>query len=113
MTKNSIVLVPFPFDDFSSSKIRPALWLTNAIGKFNHVIIAFISSNVSNELIDSDIVIKKNTDLWKGTGLNVDSVIRLHKVVTIPKTLIKRRLGRINSDLEKIITRTICNLFEP
>jgi len=44
MIKNTIVLVPFPFDDFSVLKVRPALCLTSEIGKFNHVIIAFISS---------------------------------------------------------------------
>ena len=42
MIKNTIVLVPFPFDDFSNLKVRPALCLTSEIGKYNHVIIAFI-----------------------------------------------------------------------
>jgi len=44
MIKNSIVLVPFPFDDFSVLKVRPALCLTSQIGIHHHVIIAFISS---------------------------------------------------------------------
>jgi mRNA interferase MazF len=48
MIKNSIVLVPFPFDDFSSSKVRPVICLTPEIGKFKHIIVAFISSNVKN-----------------------------------------------------------------
>lgn len=59
MIKNAIVLVPFPFDDFSNAKVRPALCLTNEITKFNHVIIAFISSKIPEETIDSDILIKK------------------------------------------------------
>ena len=37
MIKHSIVLVPFPFDDFSTSKVRPALCLTTEIGQFNHI----------------------------------------------------------------------------
>jgi mRNA interferase MazF len=44
--KNSIVLVPFPFDDFSSTKVRPALCLTNLISGYNHVVISFITSQV-------------------------------------------------------------------
>ena len=56
--KNSIVLVPFPFDDFSDSKIRPALCLTNEIGNYQHVIIAFISSNLESNLLESDFFIK-------------------------------------------------------
>lgn len=96
MIRNSIVLVPFPFDDFSASKVRPALCLTAETGKFNHIIIAFISSKIPDELAESDIIVEKGSEYWEGTGLVVDSVIRLHKVVTIPKSLIKRRLGSIN-----------------
>ena len=84
MIKNTIVLVPFPFDDFSVTKVRPALCLTNEIGKYNHVIIAFISSKIPDDLIESDIIIKKQSENTIGTGLTVDSVIRLHKIVTIP-----------------------------
>jgi len=96
MIKNTIVLVPFPFDDFSVTKVRPALCLTNEIGKYNHVIIAFISSKIPDDLIESDIIIKKQSENTIGTGLTVDSVIRLHKIVTIPKSLIKRKLGTVN-----------------
>lgn len=60
MIKNSIVLVPFPFDDFSASKVRPALCLTNEIGSYKHIIIAFISSRIPEHLIDSDTLIKKH-----------------------------------------------------
>lgn len=77
MVKSSIVLVPFPFDDFSFTKVRPALCLTSEIGLHDHVIIAFITSKIPNELIDSDFVIKKESNYWIGTGLTVDSVIRL------------------------------------
>jgi hypothetical protein len=29
MTKGKVVLVPFPFDDLSATKVRPAFCLTN------------------------------------------------------------------------------------
>jgi mRNA interferase MazF len=112
MIKHSIVLVPFPFDDFSASKVRPALCLTSEISGHNHVIIAFISSKVPHDLLESDLVIKKGSPAWKGTGLTIDSVIRLHKIVTIPKSLIKRKLGAINDDVRKEIKRKIIKLFE-
>jgi mRNA interferase MazF len=112
MIKNSIVLVPFPFDDFSSTKVRPALCLTSEIGTYNHIIIAFISSRIPDDLIESDFVIKKNTKFWTGTGLTIDSVIRLHKMVTIPKSLIKRKLGVIDKNVQKAIAKKISQLFE-
>ena len=55
--KNSIVLVPFPFDDYSDSKLRPALCLTNEIGVYQHIIIAFISSNLESNQLETDILI--------------------------------------------------------
>jgi len=112
MIKNSIVLVPFPFDDFSGSKVRPALCLTSEIGKYDHIVIALISSKIPEDLNDSDLVIKRNTDDWTGTGLTVDSVIRLHKMVTIPKFLITRKLGTINKRIKSELTIKIRQLFD-
>ncbi len=62
MTKHSIILVPFPFDDFTSAKVRPALCLTDEIGAHNHIIIAFISSKLPSEEIASDLIIKHGTE---------------------------------------------------
>ncbi len=112
MIKHSIVLVPFPFDDFSASKVRPALCLTNEIGQHKHVIIAFISSVIPGDLVDSDIVIEKHSFNNEGTGLAVDSVIRLHKIVTIPKVLIKRRLGIVNKPIVLEIRNKMSRLFD-
>jgi len=37
MTRGKVVLVPFPFDDFSTTKVRPALCLTEPVGPYRHV----------------------------------------------------------------------------
>jgi mRNA interferase MazF len=112
MIKHSIVLVPFPFDDFSSAKVRPALCLTSEIGGLGHVIIAFISSNIPEDKLESDIEINLGTTEWSGTGLASDSVIRLHKIVTIPKYLIKRRLGKLNASMAELVRSKIFRLLD-
>lgn len=112
MIKNSIILVPFPFDDFSVAKVRPALCLTSEIGKYDHVIIAFISSKIPEDLIDSDVIVRKYSEISLETGLTVDSVIRLHKIVTIPKSLIKRKLGSISKTIEIEVNKKIRQLFD-
>jgi len=112
MIKNSIVLVPFPFDDFTELKVRPAICLTSEIGKYQHIIIAFITSKIPDDLIESDLVINKNSINSIGTGLAVDSVIRLHKIVTIPKNLIKRRLGTINQNVQNELNYKLIKLFD-
>lgn len=108
--KNSIVLVPFPFDDFTDLKIRPALCLTNNVGDFEHVIIAFISSKLNSNSLESDFLIE--SQLKPETGLKVNSIIKLNKIITIPKTLIKRKLGELSAVDCKIINQKIVKLFD-
>ena len=112
MIKNKIVLVAFPFDDFTNIKVRPALCLSNTIGRYEHVVIAFISSQMPEELLETDVVIKKEHPEFATTGLAVDSVIRIHKLVTIPKNLIKRELGTINTFLQNEVQQWIDRLFQ-
>jgi mRNA interferase MazF len=44
MMKGKVVLVPFPLDDLSTCKVRPAVCLTYPVGPHRHVIMALISS---------------------------------------------------------------------
>ncbi len=112
LIKGSIVLVPFPFDDFSSSKVRPALCLTSSIGSYNHIIIAFITSKIPKNVEPSDYIIRKDSHEWKGSGLIVDSAIRLHRIITIPEFLIKRRLGKLQNDVFEDVIMRFFSLFE-
>ncbi|MCY7323137.1 MAG: type II toxin-antitoxin system PemK/MazF family toxin, partial [Phormidesmis sp. CAN_BIN36] len=38
--KGKVVLVNFPFDDLSATKVRPAYCLTNSIGIHRHIVLA-------------------------------------------------------------------------
>ncbi len=105
--RNKIVLVPFPFDDFSGIKVRPAVCLTDKIGEYHHIIIAFISSKVSKNKSETDILL----DSGGNTGLKVDSVIRLHRITTIPHNLVKRELGRLPKTKEKELEQKLKTLF--
>lgn len=111
MAKGKIVLVPFPFDDFSLRKVRPALCLSGPIGKFQHIIVAFISSKAPEILEDSDILINPRENHWEGTGLSVASVLRLHKIVSIPQSLILRELGSFPIKMEELLTEKIKAMF--
>jgi mRNA interferase MazF len=93
--KHKIVLVPFPFDDLKDIKVRPALCLTNLISGYQHIIIAFITSQIEKANEESDIKILSNNEDFDQTGLRVDSAIRLHRLVTIPKKIILRELGEL------------------
>jgi mRNA interferase MazF len=110
--KNNIVLVPFPFDNLTGSKVRPALCLTDSISLYDHIVISFITSQLpkANEKTDLPVLITDKD--FKQTGLKVDSAIRLHRLVTIPKHLIQRQLGILPNSYHLILEQKLKDLFE-
>lgn len=106
--KGSIVLVPFPFDDFSTTKVRPVLCISDEIGEYSHVIVAFISSKIPAKILKSDFVIKKSNR----NGLKVDSLLRPHRIVTIPKSFIRKRLGRVDAAEFKLISKNLIEIIK-
>jgi len=95
MIKGKIVLAPFPFTDLSSSKVRPVLCLSEHIGSHNQIIVAFISSKVEKDTVDTDIVLDPELDWFPQTGLKVKSVLKLHKLVTTEREFIGQKLGEL------------------
>lgn len=110
--KYKIVLVPFPFDDLSGAKPRPALCLTNKIGIFNHVVIAQISSQTAKANEASDLLITTVDSNFTQTGLKVDSAIRLHRLVTIPSSLVRSQLGSLPTNFQSDVESKLKNLFK-
>jgi mRNA interferase MazF len=111
MTKYEVVLVPFPFDDLSSNKVRPAVCLTDPIGDHDHIILAFITSRVSPNPLPSDIILVENNPGFYRTGLRVSSMIQLHRLMTVSASLIQRQLGELSPELVSIVRRRLKNLF--
>lgn len=109
--KYKIVLVPFPFDDLTANKVRPAVCLTDEIKPHNHVVVAFITSRVSANPSATDFVIDKaDTDFAK-TGLKVSSTICLHRLMTVTKTIILRELGQLSSSQQQEVDDRLQKLF--
>jgi mRNA interferase MazF len=53
-----VILVPFPFDDLSGSKVRPAVCLTEAVGIYRHIVLAFITSVVPAQTRTDGFVVR-------------------------------------------------------
>jgi mRNA interferase MazF len=81
MIRGKVVLVPFPFDDFSGTKVRPGVFLTDPIGTHRHVILAFISSRVPADLLETDFILDSGQADFAATGLRVSSTLRLHRLL--------------------------------
>jgi mRNA interferase MazF len=104
----AVVLVNFPFTDLRSSKVRPALVLTQ---KGDDVIIVGIFSRVPAYLQDSWIMIEEGDPGFKETGLKKVSVIKTEKIAVVHRSLIRKELGRLSPELlqkvKEILGRTL------
>ena len=94
--KHKVVLVPYPFDDLSATKVRPAICLTDEIQPYGHVVLAFITSNISNTA-STGIVIRDTDADFPSTGLKVSSAIRLHRLMTVSRSIVKKLLGKLSA----------------
>jgi len=112
MTKGKVVLVPFPFDDFSATKARPAVCLTNLVGPHRHVILAFVSSQIPTDLLETDMVLDSRQADFATTGLRVSSTLRLHRLMTVTTALIQRELGELPPRLLREVADKLRKLFE-
>src|SRR5262249_50975360 len=112
MTKGKVVLVPFPFDNLSATKVRPAVCLTNPIGLHRHVVLAFISSHIPQDLLETDLVLSSRQAGFTSTGLHVSSTLRLHRLMTVTTSLIQRELGRLPPLMQTEVNRKLRKLFE-
>lgn|SRR5690554_4059408 len=104
MKKGNIVLVSFPFTDFSSEKIRPALVLYP--GSLD-VIVAFISTQMHRKE-QTDIELAPTLD----NGLKRQSIVRLSKLATIDKKMVRGLLGNINSKSLAAINTGLKEIFQ-
>ena len=91
--KWKIVLAPFPFDDFSDTKPRPVLCLTDPIGENFHVVGAFISTQVPPTPDLYDIIFDPTQQQWQMSGLRMRSILRLHRMTTFDVSFARKTLG--------------------
>jgi len=112
MIRGKVVLVPFPFDDLSSTKVRPAVCLTDPIGPHRHVVLAFISSQPPVELLETDLPLDSSQNDFPSTGLRVFSVLRLHRLMTASTSLFQRELGELSPRMQSEVKIRLSKLFD-
>ena len=82
-----VVLREFPFTGSTGSKRRPALILLDTGD--DDVVVARVTGQLS--ATPQDVTL----DEWQQAGLLLPSVVRLHKVATLQRKLVDKKLGRL------------------
>lgn len=112
--RGDLVLVPFPFTDLSSTKRRPAVVVGLDPAQAD-LTLAFVSSQDVGSLAAGDVALLPTHPEYSLTGLRAPSKIRLTKLVTLSKLLLRRWLGRLGplmtTDLDRaLITALAINI---
>ena len=85
-SKSDVVLLPIPFTDLSSAKVRPAV-VVGFAPRFGDLFLVAVTSNLGN----GEIRIKD----WKKSGLNVPSAIK-GQLTTAEARLVRKVVGRLS-----------------
>jgi len=107
--KGKIVLIPFPFTDLTSTKLRPALVLHEGDAD---IIVAFISSKLPKKPSPSDVIITERNPEYAPTGLKVSSVIKLDKVATLSREMVLGEIGELGPILRREVNRKISRMYK-
>lgn len=109
----TVVLVPFPFTDLTSSKLRPALIISSdKINKnADDITVCFISSKTKHQRYGYNFILKDDVKNFNLSGLKVDSIFYFNKIATLHKKLIVGELGYIHISILKDMKKHFNNTF--
>jgi|CXWL01.1.fsa_nt_gi mRNA interferase MazF len=109
--QRDLLLVPVPFSDLTSTKIRPVVVLSN--DRYNQecsdILVTAITSNVSARKYAVPI---DTAQLDEGE-MRRASVIRADKIFSIDQAIVLRSFGRVNEDVFHKVQQAITILINP
>lgn len=109
--RGDIVLVPFPFTDFSTLKQRPALVISS--NSFNRsredVILVAITSQIHSAAKGGNYSIKGSEQ--KRSGLLGEGVVLVGKIITIDQRLVRDRIGTLSPKILEEISGRILKII--
>ncbi|MBT7237726.1 type II toxin-antitoxin system PemK/MazF family toxin [Candidatus Woesearchaeota archaeon] len=109
MKQGEIYLVPFPFSDFSGSKVRPIVIISkNEFNNHSHdLIVCGVTTNLSKDNYTIQITTKS---LVEGK-LFSESAIKAENILRIDKSLLIKKIGKINQDKIRLVIQKLNQIF--
>ncbi len=111
MKNYKIVQVNFPFLDKNIVKSRPCLLLSKPKGKYQLVIIAYMTSS-SFQIEETDVILDAKENYFQSTGLVQTTVIKLHRLEHLSILDIQGVVGEISIKKSLEIEKKLKLLFE-
>jgi mRNA interferase MazF len=109
--RGAIVLVPFPFTDLSSIKVRPALVISGQNNAKADVAVLFLTSLVKKTTLADDVLLTSADKDFIKTGLKMTSVIKCRKIATLDRSIILGELGSLTPEMMKRVDKILKKIF--
>jgi mRNA interferase MazF len=101
-SRNDVVLLPIPFSDLSSTKVRPAIVIGHGSKGGDLFLIP-----ITSRLPQSDFPIRD----WESCGLNVPSAVK-GQMATVESSLVLKITGRLSEADIKILDNHLRHWLE-
>lgn len=97
--KHALVTAPFPYTDSGDYKIRPVLCLSEPVGPYSEILVAFVTSKIPYHQLKTDLTMTKEQS--QQVGLPSASAIRLHRITTLNRNQLQGYLGHLPGHLQE------------
>ena len=109
VSRGDVVLVDYPFASGNRGKVRPALVAQNDRDnqRLTNTIIVQITSVTQRAFEPTQVLIASSTPEFTSTGLRQDSVVNCANLLTLAKSKVLRRIGRLSDSMQAEVNRAL------
>jgi len=102
MKTGEIILVPFPYAEFTNRKVRPCVVICETKDRYQDAVVSAISSVVPERLNEHEILVEADSL----NNLRTTSIIKVDRIVIVKKYDIIAKIGELNeTQLNKFIRK--------
>ncbi len=109
ISQRDIVLLSFPFSDSKSSKVRPAIVLSN--DKYNRRSEDFLAVPLTSNLKLRDYTILVTNEQLESGHLIVDSKAKVDRVFSVSQDLVRMSVGRVRPEVHARVKELLLELL--
>lgn len=109
VSQRDIVLLSFPFSDLQTSKVRPAIVISN--DRHNRRSEDFVAVPLTSNLKYRDYAILVTNEALEKGNLIVDSKAKVDRIFSVSERLVRMNIGRVKKELHESIVSTLLELL--
>lgn len=108
--QRELVLLPYPFSDLKSAKVRPAVVISNNgyNREFEDMIVVPVTSNLSFRRF----IVQLSNNRMEAGHLIADSVVKVDRVLSVKQNLAIKSIGKVKKEVLTEITDSIKELIK-